>query len=125
MTSPPDLTGRRILVLEDEYHIATDTSRALIQAGAQVIGPVPSERAALELIAADLPSAALLDINLDGVRSFELAAELRARGVPVVFMTGYDADVIPAALGDAPLVRKPAGIGGIAAALTQAIELKE
>ena len=36
----PSLTGRRVLVVEDEYFLADDLSRALAQLGADVLGPV-------------------------------------------------------------------------------------
>ncbi|GJD82053.1 sensor histidine kinase [Methylobacterium gregans] len=38
MTGEPDLDGLRILVVEDDYYLATDTARALRGAGAEVIG---------------------------------------------------------------------------------------
>ena len=37
----PNLTGRRILVVEDEYFIADDIARALTSLGAEVVGPAP------------------------------------------------------------------------------------
>jgi hypothetical protein len=42
MTNEADLRGHRILVVEDDYYLATDAARALRGAGAEVIGP--SER---------------------------------------------------------------------------------
>ncbi len=42
----PDLTGRRILVVEDECFIADDIARALTKLGADVVRPAPNiERA--------------------------------------------------------------------------------
>ena len=37
-----------------------------------------------------LPGAAVLDVNIGDATSIDLAELLRARGVPVVFLTGYD-----------------------------------
>ncbi len=39
---------------------------------------------------------AVLDVNLHGEHVFQLAGELRARGVPSIFATGYDAAFLPA-----------------------------
>jgi hypothetical protein len=36
------LAGRRVLVVEDEYLIASEVKRWLLAAGSEVIGPVPS-----------------------------------------------------------------------------------
>lgn len=46
MTDAPDLTGRRVLVVEDDYYLAGDTAAALRRAGAAVLGPCPTEDAA-------------------------------------------------------------------------------
>jgi DNA-binding response OmpR family regulator len=44
------LAGFRILVVEDEYLIATELKRWLQEAGVEVLGPVPSvERAMPEI----------------------------------------------------------------------------
>ncbi|WP_210242009.1 hypothetical protein [Mesorhizobium sp. B2-7-1] len=73
MTGEPDLSGRVVLVVEDEYYIATDASRALQGAGAEVFGPFPSEEAARAEIAVRRPDAAVLDINLGSGPLFKLA----------------------------------------------------
>jgi hypothetical protein len=44
MTDAPDLTGRRVLVVEDDYCMAGDT------AGAEVLGPCLSEEATFDLL---------------------------------------------------------------------------
>lgn len=85
------LSGRRILVVEDEYFLADEIERALKNVGVEVLGPVPSVRAALELIAvAPAPEVAVLDVNLDGELVSPVADALAARGVPFVFVSGYD-----------------------------------
>ncbi|HEY0334705.1 MAG TPA: HWE histidine kinase domain-containing protein [Stenotrophomonas sp.] len=101
------LDGERILVLEDDYYLATDAARALRGAGAEVLGPCRSEPSAIELIDKEPPSAAVLDINLGAGPSFRLARQLQTHGVPFCFVTGYDADVIPPELLDVPRLQKP------------------
>src|SRR3546814_4277596 len=66
--------------------------------------------------------AAVLDINLNGEMVFPLAETLRRRGVPFVFMTGYEGGaVLPPSLQDAPCVSKPLRESEFVAVLSQAI----
>lgn len=91
------IAGRRFLVVEDEYLIASDLTSWLEEQGAQVLGPVPSVADALELLETDPPpDGAVLDINLGDEQVFPVADALEAAHVPFVFLSGYDAKLIPA-----------------------------
>lgn len=108
MNEPQEtLSGRRILVVEDEYFIADDLARALAQLGAEVIGPVPTVADAMRLVAAGGMELAVLDINLQGETVLPLADALRRHGIPFVFATGYDRASIPDAYADVPCWEKP------------------
>lgn len=108
MTGAPDLTGRKVLVVEDDYYLARDTAAALAGAGAAVLGPCSNERATLALLEDQTPTHAILDLNLGGGGpNFGIANELQRRGVPFVFLTGYDPDVIPDELASVPRLQKP------------------
>jgi DNA-binding LytR/AlgR family response regulator len=113
------LQGRRLLIVEDEYLIAADLAGTLVNGGAEVIGPVGSVADALALISADAPDGAVLDINLGEERAYSIADELRQRGVPFVFATGYDAWVIPEAYRDIPRCEKPVDTSVLARLLTR------
>jgi CheY-like chemotaxis protein len=63
------LTGLRVLVVEDEFLIALDLLAILDDLGCVALGPAPTVAEALHLLAADPPDAALLDMNLRGVRA--------------------------------------------------------
>jgi CheY-like chemotaxis protein len=103
-----DLAGRRILVVEDEYAIATELAWVLRQHGAEVVGPAPSVARALALIDAGPPlDGAILDLNLGGEASYPVADALAARATPFVFTTGYDAVDVPARYRDVPCLGKP------------------
>lgn len=102
-----DLTGRQILVVEDLYYLAMDVKHALQTAGAEVVGPFPSHRAAARSLAERLPDGAVLDVNLGEGASFELARSLRTASVPFLFFTGYDPGVIPPEFADVPRLEKP------------------
>jgi len=107
MRGGPDLSGQRILVLEDDYFLATDTALALRGVGADVIGPCRTEEAARSELGNTKPTAAVVDVNLGNGPSFVLASDLKGRGVPFVFITGYDDDVIPAAFDGVQRLQKP------------------
>lgn len=102
------LSGRRVLVVEDEYFIANDIARALESLGAEIVGPVPSRDKALRLVAdGERLDLAVLDINLRGDTVFPVADALRDRRVPFVFATGYDRSSVPSTYGDVPRWEKP------------------
>lgn len=105
---PVDLSGCAILIVEDEYHQAMDLRDEIERAGGRVIGPYPDSetgRSALRSIVADC---AVLDINLGAGPRFEMADALRAANVPFLFLTGYDATIIPARFAGIPRIQKPA-----------------
>lgn len=86
---PSGLRDRRIHVVEDEYIMAQDLRYELEDAGAEVLGPVPSVTGALTLLAREAPpDAAILDVNLGGEMVYPLADILRQRGIPFMFATG-------------------------------------
>jgi len=101
------LTGRRVLVVEDEYFIAQDLRSALEGRGAGVVGPAPDPETAIALIEADQVDIAVLDIHLRGMIDFTVADELKRRGIPFVFATGYEDGTVPARHRGVPLWRKP------------------
>jgi len=105
------LTGRRVLVVEDEALVSMLVEDELCDAGAKVLGPAPSVEHALRLIedaAADGGiSAAVLDINLDGQHVGPVADRLAGLGVPFLFATGYGANRDAGGHEAAPVVEKP------------------
>ena len=121
MTSENDLSGRRVLVIEDEYLLASETTRALLEAGAEVLEPCPTEEAALGELQAKCPDAAVLDIKLDKGVSFKLAKILQTQCVPFVFATGYDAEVIPSEFEHVARLEKPVAGEQVVAAVAKLI----
>ncbi len=101
------LEGRRILIVEDRYLIATEMADEVRRMGGEVLGPSPSVERARELIGEEQVDIALLDVNLDGELVFPLADMLQSRGVPFLFLTGYDEAVLPEAWRDRPRISKP------------------
>lgn len=102
-----DLSGHCILVLDDDFYLAQDTASALRTSGATVAGPFSRSDAAIQAIHDGL-TGAILDINLGNGACFATAERLLASGVPSVFLTGYDAAVVPHPLRHLPVLQKPA-----------------
>lgn len=107
MTDGDSLEGLRVLVLEDDYYFATDTANALAEAGATVVGPVNDAAQAVACAESEQLDCAVLDINLGEGPSYKAARSLKARGIPFIFVTGYDQSIIPAEFRSATQLQKP------------------
>lgn len=83
------LNGKRILVVEDEALIAVMVEDMLTDMGSSVVGPAATIEAALKLAGAEMIDAAVLDVNVRGERIDPVADALFARGIPMLFATGY------------------------------------
>ncbi|MBO9518130.1 MAG: response regulator [Porphyrobacter sp.] len=110
------LSGKRILVIEDEHFIAADLQQVLEDEGAEVIGPTGNVTHGLDLATRAI-DAALLDVNLEGVNSFPIADLLTERAVPYVFLTGYDGRSLPEGYQAVPHLAKPFRMDAVVLAL--------
>ena len=103
------LSGKRILLLEDEVFIAVDLCHALERAGANVLHARTLSQG-LEIIEANEFDAAILDVTLGGADTCApIANALRRVGTPFVLHSGdleVQGEVISTL--DAPVVAKPA-----------------
>src|SRR6185295_16917961 len=84
--------------------------------GAQIVGPYGT----LDDAFAALPrpfDAALLDVNLAGTAIYPLAEEIKRAGVPIVFLTGYQAESIEPRFREAAVLTKPIDAGDLVATL--------
>jgi FixJ family two-component response regulator len=96
-----------VLVLEDDYYLADDTAKALEEAGATVHGPFSDAADAIAFADREKPGCAVVDVNLGRGPNFAPARALLARGVSIIFVTGYDGEVIPEDLRTVPCLQKP------------------
>jgi len=119
MSGNEALKGRRVLVVEDETMIAMLVEDMLADLGCLVVGPAHELGAALALAGGEIIDAALLDVNLAGKPVFALADALRARGVPMVFATGYGEASLREIDAGAPVLQKPFRAADLALALTE------
>jgi CheY-like chemotaxis protein len=111
----------RALVAEDEFVIALEIEDSLRRAGYEVVGPVATADEATRLAAEERLDAAVLDIELRDGRAFPAADALVRRGVPFVFLTGYEPLMLPERLRGRPLLAKPHATARLPAVLAAAV----
>jgi CheY-like chemotaxis protein len=116
------LTGRRVLIVEDEYFLADDIARALRALDAEIEGPVGDVKDALAILnERRMIDGAVLDVNLRSASIYPVARALRSRGIPFVFTTGYDRSAIDPEFADVPLWEKPLDVAAMTRELSELI----
>src|SRR5215475_10805301 len=85
-----NLSGQRILVVEDSWHLGVALKSLLRSVGAEVAGPVATSAEAERLIAEQVPDVAIVDFNLRGGElAHDLIDKLNALSVRVIVISGY------------------------------------
>jgi CheY-like chemotaxis protein len=115
----PDRPSLKILVVEDEFLIASEIEAILEGAGHTILGPAGSVDQAIELLAREAPDIAVIDANLRGESSAPLAEKLRERGIPFGVCTGYRQADLRAGFGDVVTLQKPIVARGLLALVDQ------
>jgi len=111
----------RILVVEDEYMLATEMSSELSAAGAVVVGPVPTVEQATALTQeSGAIDGAILDVNLGGELVYPVADLLARSGISFVFVTGYETSALPQEYAAVPCIMKPVNMAEAIRALGRA-----
>ena len=102
------VADRRVLIVEDNLLIAVAVAQMLKMKGVEIIGPAGTVNDALALVnTCERIDGAVLDINLHGEMAYPVVDALRPKGVPMVFMTGYDRRSIEPDYADVPCMQKP------------------
>ena len=112
-----DLSGKRILVIEDSPVVGPFTADLLEDLGCEVVGPAPNMAAGRELIDVADFDAAIMDVHIRGERVFPLCDALEAKGVPFVLTSGYADWTMPDKWRDRPRLQKPYTIDDVSEAL--------
>jgi len=124
MTQP--LTGRRVLVVEDESLVAMLLETILEDMECVPIGPASNVDDGQKLAReTDNLDAALLDVNVAGRQVFPVAEALKERGVPFVFSTGYGEGGLPDEWRGQLTIQKPFTEAAIRDALMKAMGVAE
>lgn len=101
------LSGRRVLVVEDELFVLMMIEDMLTDLGCESVTCAATVDSALSLIDAQVFDAAMLDMNLNGSTSHSVAEALIARGVPFIYATGNDTPKISEGCLEQPVLKKP------------------
>jgi PAS domain S-box-containing protein len=101
------LAGKRLLVVEDELLVSMLIGEILADLGAEVSGPFGRLSDGLTAARSGRFDGAILDLNLAGQGAEPLADLLAARGVPFVFITGYQRESIDRRFANVPALAKP------------------
>jgi CheY-like chemotaxis protein len=113
------LSGRRILVVEDEMLILMMIEGILEDLGCKSVTGAATVKKAVALIEAETFDAAMLDMNLGGEDSSRVADALSERGVPFIYSTGNDRCGRSADSRDHAVLYKPYQESDLIAAITQ------
>lgn len=114
------LDGLRFLIAEDEQIVQLEEAAQLEEAGAIVLATASTTAQAKALAMETAFDAALLDVNLYGESIADAAAILHAKGVFIVFATGYnELDLLPPGLRHLPRLQKPISGRALVAAFVE------
>lgn len=116
------IAGKQILLVEDEVLVAMGLEDMVQQLGATVVGSAYDLKSGLQMAEACGADCAVLDFNLNGENSLEIAMRLAARGIPFVLATGYGVSVNNQF--DAPILEKPYLLADLERALVAAMDAK-
>jgi CheY-like chemotaxis protein len=83
------LRGARVLVVEDEAMLSLNLAAMLLDLGCVVAGTADKLDDALRMARTSNFDLALLDVNIGGKRVDPVTDVIRARGIPIIFVTGY------------------------------------
>jgi CheY-like chemotaxis protein len=99
--------ARRVLIVEDESMVAMLIEDTLADLGYEVAECASRIEDAMDKISSLTFDAAILDVNLNGVETFELADELGRKKIPFIFATGYGPAKLPERFCGISILQKP------------------
>jgi CheY-like chemotaxis protein len=101
------LSGRSILIIEDEMLILMMIEDMLADLGCESVAVASKIDQAITLIDDQVFDAAMLDLNLNGMESYPIADALTARDVPYFFSTGNSLTNVKDGYRDQDVLKKP------------------
>ena len=114
----------RVLVVEDSFMIISALELAFESFGWTMVGPATRISKALALLKTESFDAVLLDVNLDGEMSWDIAVALQTRGTPFVLSTGYEVGpLLPEFLRGTKSIRKPFKIDELQKSISDILRL--
>jgi CheY-like chemotaxis protein len=113
--------GKRVLVVEDEAMVAMMIEDMLGELDCTVVATAARLEKALLLADSLDIDVAILDLNLDGKLTYEVADRLAGRRIPFLFSTGYGAASLPERLRASPTLSKPFQQAALAQAIARVL----
>ena len=100
---------KEVLILEDNMIIALDIEETMQDLSAKNINICSNSISASDILDQKSVSFAVLDINLGGSTSIEIAKKCQTKGIPIIFITGYKNldTLLDIDLSDIPVLSKP------------------
>ena len=105
--NPENRRRARVFVLEDEALILMLLADLIAQAGHDCVFRASRLEDAAGIAATGDFDLAILDVTVRGETSFAIADAVAARGLPVIFATGYGERGLPQSWAKAPVLQKP------------------
>jgi len=115
------IEGCRIFVVEDESVITMLLQDMFEELRCEVVSLASRFQDALDKATTLAFEVAILDVNLNGQRTFPIAEVLTARGLPFIFATGYGAAAVPEMFHAAPVLQQPFRIADLERAVRSAL----
>jgi DNA-binding response OmpR family regulator len=119
------LSGKRILIVEDEPVIALDLESAIRDQHGLVVGPIDTIAEALRTAREETLHGAILDLRLRQGLALPVAEVLRTRQIPFVIHSGQAEITIPRGWPDVPTISKPAAPERVIALLAALIDKRQ
>lgn len=103
-----DLSGRKFLVVEDDFTVGISVCHELESFGAEIVGFCADIESSMARIAdSGGIDVAIVDLDLGGVPSTPVVDALLQRGVPTILSTGYEVWSIEERFRSLPRCEKP------------------
>jgi CheY-like chemotaxis protein len=113
--------GLRVFLVEDESLITMLLVDMLADIGGIVVGVASRLDEAIEKASSLTFDVAILDVNLNGCRTYPVAEAISRRGVPFILGTGYEPDGLSEDFRSVPIMQKPFQQSDLERALGEAL----
>ncbi len=98
---------RHVLVIEDEYLIAAMVADMLADLGYRCIGPIATLGEGIAAAKTVMCDAAIINLVIQGIHAYEIAAALAERNIPLCFASGVPQTEIDETWRSRPFIPKP------------------
>lgn len=112
----------KVVLVEDESMVAMLLEDMLADLGHEVIATAGRLGRARECASHAEAELAVIDVNLNGEQTYEVAQTLLDRGIPVILSTGYGPAGLDPKWRGLPLLQKPFELSALEGAIRAALQ---